>query len=220
MFTGIIEEIGIVKKIISSGDGYNITITSNKVIEDSKIGDSISINGACQTVVKMGSDYFTVFMSKITGQLTTLGKFKVNQKVNLERAMQTGDRFGGHFVQGHIDGMGKIKSINSDASGIEYVINTSSDILEYIVERGSIAIDGISLTVVSLKEDGFVIYIIPETIKSTILKDIKIGDNINIETDIIAKYIEKMVLKRSNVEKKSNDKDENLKKILLEEGYF
>jgi riboflavin synthase len=220
MFTGIVEEIGKVKKIVPSGDGYSITINSNTVIEDSKIGDSISINGACQTVTDIGTDYFTVFMSKITGKLTTLGKFKSNQEVNLERAMQTGDRFGGHFVQGHVDGMGIIKSINSDASGIEFTINTSSDILEYIVERGSISIDGISLTVVSLKDDEFKIYIIPETIKVTILKDLKTGDNVNIETDIIAKYIEKMVLKRSNVNKSNNDKDENLKKILLEEGYF
>ncbi len=214
MFTGLIEEIGIVKSINVSSSGIYMTITSNVVLEGTKIGDSITINGACQTVTDFGKDSFTVFASKVTCDVTTLGSLKVSSRVNLERAMSPGSRFGGHIVQGHVDGKGNLKSITKDENGIRIEISVPDETMRYIVEKGSVTVDGISLTVVSLIHGGFIIYIIPETIKSATLSEKKQGDEVNIEVDILAKYVEKM-LGNKNV-----DRDSNFKKKLFEEGFM
>ena len=217
MFTGLIEEIGIIKRSEESSGGVFLTISSKNVNDNIKIGDSISIDGACQTVTGFTNDSFMVFASKITCEVTTLGDFKIGRKVNLERAMSVGDRFGGHIVQGHVDGKGKIISITKDQNGIAIEIVVPKDMLKYIVAKGSIAVDGISLTVVSLTEKGFSLYIIPETIINTTLNNKAQGSEVNIETDILAKYVESMLgIKKEDV----NNKDENLKRTLLEEGYF
>lgn len=217
MFTGLIEEIGIVKRSEDSGGGIYLTISSKNINENLKIGDSVSIDGACQTVTGLANDSFTVFASKITCEVTTLREFNIGRKVNLERAIAAGDRFGGHIVQGHVDGKGKIASLTKEKNGIAIEIAVPKDMIKYIVAKGSIAVDGISLTVVSLTEKGFSLYIIPETIKNTTLNNKAQGADVNIETDILAKYVESML----GIQKEDkNNKDEKLKRTLLEEGYF
>ncbi len=214
MFTGLIEEIGIIKSVEVSGGGIYLTVSSGVVVEGTSIGDSITVNGACQTVTDLGKDFFTVFASKVTCDVTTLGSLKAGTKVNLERAMSPSSRFGGHIVQGHVDGKGTVKSIIKDENGVKIEISAPDNILRYIVEKGSVTVDGISLTVVSLTHSGFTLYIIPETIKSTTLLERMQGDEVNVEVDILAKYVEKMM---GNAK---TDKDKNLKKKLFEEGFM
>ncbi len=217
MFTGLIEEIGIVKAIEKSGTGMYLTVTSNVVIDDIKTGDSISIDGACLTVTKFTEDSFTVFASKVTCEATTLGFFKAGRKVNLERAMSANARFGGHIVQGHVDGRGKIRRIIKEGNGSTIEITVPEDIFRYIVVKGSISIDGISFTVVSLMSDGIIIHIIPETAKNTSLSEKTQGAEVNIEVDILAKYVEKMIGPKQDDRQKE---DKNLKRTLLEEGFL
>ncbi len=215
MFTGLVEEIGIVKAVKPAGDGINLEISCNEVLEGTSRGDSLSINGACQTVTALGKDSFTVYASKITCETTTLGRFRPGSRVNLERAMKAGSRFGGHMVQGHVDGKGKILSLKSDSEGLEISIETGQDLLKYMAHRGSVAVDGISLTIVSLIENGFVLYLIPESLSKTIVSRWKTGDEVNIEVDILAKYIERMLSKGDEREESGS-----LKQKLLEEGYI
>lgn len=215
MFTGLIEEIGIVKSIIRSGSGINITILSEIVISDCKVGDSITIDGACQTVTELGDGWITVFTSKITCDLTTLGNLYIGKKVNLERALFPSSRMGGHIVQGHIDCKGKVRSKNEDKNGVGIEISVPVKILKYIVDKGSIAIDGVSLTVIQLTDSSFKIFIIPETIRNTTLSEKSLGDEVNIEVDILAKYVERMIM--GKVEEK---KDEILKEKLIREGFI
>lgn len=215
MFTGLIEEIGEVKGIERTGTGVLLTVGSRVVLEDTRIGDSISIDGACQTVTDIGRDCFTVFASKVTCSVTTLGDFKTGRRVNLERALTASSRLGGHMVQGHVDGKGRIRRITNDENGLEIEIHADERELKYIVQRGSVSVDGVSLTVVSLARDGFTVYIIPETIIKTTLSEKAIGAAVNIETDILAKYVEKML--RSGDD--SIDADRSLKNKLIEEGF-
>jgi riboflavin synthase len=218
VFTGLIEEIGSVKSITSSGDGYLLEIEAQVVLGETRIGDSISINGACQTVTEVKSRSFTVFVSKITASITTLGEFKPGRKVNLERAMTPSSRFGGHIVQGHVDGTGIIQSVKKDASGQEIHIAASHELLRYVVAKGSVSVDGISLTVVSLHDDSFVLYLIPETLSKTIIGDWKPGGTVNIEVDILAKYVERML--GNNKDEHESDRDDVLRRKLFEEGYI
>lgn len=215
MFTGLIEEIGTVKSFTSRDDGIILTIAAREVLEGVTIGDSIAIDGACQTVTAFSDDTFSVFASKVTASVTTLGGFGIDQKVNLERALTIQSRLGGHIVQGHVDGTGLIRSLKKDAQGMEINITTSNQILRYIVEKGSVSVDGISLTVVSLSSDGFVLYIIPETISKTTLPEKKSGMAVNIEVDILAKYVEKMIGAGTD-----GSSDESLKRKLLEGGFM
>jgi riboflavin synthase len=215
MFTGLVEEIGIIKAVRPTGDGVNIEVSCNEVLEGTSIGDSLSINGACQTVTALGRDTFTVYASKITCETTTLGSFRSGLCVNLERAMQTGSRFGGHMVQGHVDGKGEILNLKSDSDGLEISIKTGQNLLRYIASKGSVAVDGISLTVVSLNDNGFLLYVIPESLSKTTVPQWKTGDDVNIEVDILAKYVERMLSKGDE-----QDKGESLKLKLMEEGYL
>jgi riboflavin synthase len=218
MFTGIIEEIGILKKREAKGDGFLLKISAKEVLKKTKNGDSIAINGACQTVTKIGADFFQVFVSKITASLTTLSSLKVNQTLNLERAMLPTSRFGGHLVQGHVDTKGKIKKIIPGQNGSEIEINIPDEYKKYLISKGSITVDGISLTIVSLTKDGFIIYLIPETLGSTIAERWQINDEVNLETDLIAKYIENMLMAKEN---NSIDKgNKKLKNKLMEEGFL
>jgi riboflavin synthase len=216
LFTGLIEEIGEVKGVERTGTGVLLTVGSRVVLEDTKIGDSISIDGACQTVTDIGKDCFTVFASKVTCSVTTLGDFKTGRRVNLERALTASSRLGGHLVQGHVDGKGKIRRIKNDKNGLGIEIHVDESDLRYVVERGSVSVDGVSLTVVSLAKDSFAVYIIPETIIKTTLSEKAIGDEVNIETDILAKYVEKMLSSGND----SIDADRSLKNKLIEEGFI
>lgn len=193
MFTGLIEEIGTVRGVARTGGGITITIGCERVLEGVRTGDSICINGACQTVTAADRGSFTVFASPVTASLTTLGSLNAGRPVNLERAMTPASRFGGHFVQGHVDGRGRIDRVENDPMGMRVRVAAGRDILKYIVEKGSVAVDGISLTVVSCDSAGFTLYLIPETVKQTIAAGWKTGDEVNIEPDILAKYVERMI---------------------------
>ena len=213
MFTGLIEEIGLIKSIKRQGEGYLLEVSAGKVLEKTVIGDSISINGACQTVTELSSASFTVFVSKVTASLTTLGDFTPGHRVNLERAMMPSSRFGGHFVQGHVDGMGTISSLLKDSEGLEIFIEADPQIMRYVVAKGSVSVDGISLTVVTATNKGFTLYLIPETLNKTNISDWKKGSKVNVEVDILSKYVEKML-------KGSEDKEDTLKKALYEGGFM
>ena len=213
MFTGIVEEIGIISGIKQGKNSEILTIKAKKVLEDTKIGDSIAVNGICLTVTALSSDSFTADVMHETINRSSLSKLKYGSKVNLERAMPVNGRFGGHIVSGHVDGTGTIINIKPDDNAIWYKIQANQQILKYIVEKGSITIDGISLTVAKVSETDFSISAIPHTVEQTILKEKRQGDTINLETDILAKYIEKLLSHTQNKQSKIT------KEFLLEHGF-
>jgi riboflavin synthase len=220
MFTGLIEEIGQVAGITRAGSGMYLKIAAACVLEGIRMGDSICINGACQTVTAVDGRFFTVFVSAVTASVATLGSFTPGRRVNLERAMTPGSRFGGHFVQGHVDGRGRIGRIDTDSMGMRVSISVGPEIGKYIVDKGSVTADGVSLTVVSLAEKGFVLYFIPETLANTIVSEWKTGDEVNIETDIIAKYVERMLqIMKSGGQSGGTTGDGSFLKKLMEEGF-
>lgn len=193
LFTGLIEEIGIIKSRRSSGSGVILEISAAVVTGDLKRGDSVSINGACQTVTDRRAGTFCVFASEVTLANTTLGRLPAGCRVNLERAISGESRFGGHLVQGHVDCTGTVSSVERDRSGLKVTVKAPAGMMKYVVERGSVAVDGISLTVVSVDEKGFGLYVIPETASNTTVNEWKKGAEVNLEADIIAKYVEKMI---------------------------
>lgn len=203
MFTGIVEEVGIIEYIKRSGVFSKLTVRAKKILEDINIGDSIAVNGICLTVTNYEKDLFTVDVMNETWERTALYKLSRGNFVNLERAMPINGRFGGHIVTGHIDGTGTVKSVRSDNNAVWYQIETSKNILAHIVEKGSIAIDGISLTVAKVSNKDFSVSVIPHTLSQTILKHKKINDEVNLENDIIGKYVEKILEKEtsSNISK-------------------
>ena len=193
MFTGIIEETGIVERINITGNSGNIKIRAKKVLEGTKIGDSIAVNGICLTVVSMTGDSFSADVMAETVRRSSLSQSIAGHRVNLERAMAVGERFGGHIVSGHIDGTGIISSIKKEENAVWYRISAGDEILKHIVEKGSVAIDGISLTVADVQKNDFSVSVIPHTRRETILSDKKIGDAVNLETDVIGKYVERLM---------------------------
>ena len=193
MFTGLVEEVGYINAIYRRGRMLNFTIDVSASLDDMNIGDSVAVNGACLTVTEIGNSSFTVQAVEETLMRTTLENLKKGDPVNLERALCLGDRLGGHLVQGHIDGTGRIVARKGNADNVIISIAPKHDLERYIVEKGSIAIDGISLTVTYAKTGEFGVSIIPHTLKATTLGKARIGDHVNIETDIIAKYVEKLM---------------------------
>ncbi|HPS57482.1 MAG TPA: riboflavin synthase [Spirochaetota bacterium] len=222
MFTGLIEETGSVAGLRSSGEGKLLTVNASAVLEGTRIGDSISINGACQTVTEMQPGSFTVFVSRVTLDVTTLGSFKQGLTVNLERALTLTTRLGGHIVQGHVDFTGRILSVKKDSMGVEIDVAVDPAKMKHIVKKGSIAADGISLTVVETGDSWFRLYLIPETLDKTNIGLWKTGTIINVETDILAKYIEKMlVFGKSGFEDDSRtSSDAGIMAKLTEGGYL
>ena len=193
MFTGIIEEIGSIENIKKGAKSSVISVTANKIFEDIHLGDSIAVNGVCLTVTSYTSYMFTADVMNETLSRSSLGSLKKGSIVNLERAMSAKGRFGGHMVSGHIDGTGEIINIEKDDNAIWFTIKAKDKLMKYIVEKGSIAIDGISLTVARVDNESFSVSIIPHNIKETILFHKKIGDIVNLENDIIGKYVEKLI---------------------------
>lgn len=193
MFTGIIEEIGTVSSVKQSGSSSFIEIQAKKVLEDVHIGDSIAVNGVCLTVTHFGGGVFRADVMNETLSRSSLGKLTSGSPVNLERAMAANGRFGGHIVSGHIDGTGTVTDIKNDGIAVWYTVSAAPELLHYIVEKGSIAIDGISLTVAKVTETSFSVSIIPHTAAQTILGRRKVGDIVNLENDIIGKYVEKLM---------------------------
>ena len=193
MFTGIVEELGKVQRITRGGMQQRITISCCKVLEDIHQGDSIAVNGVCLTVVEHNKNTFTSDVMNETFNRSSLGKLYAGSPVNLERAMLANGRFGGHIVSGHIDGTGTIKSIRLDGNAYWFEIVADEKILGGIVEKGSIAIDGISLTVAAVDRRSFKVSIIPHTLKETVLGSRRTGDMVNLETDFVGKYVESLL---------------------------
>lgn len=193
MFTGIIEELGKVRSISISGNSGTISVKAKKVLENTKIGDSIAVNGVCLTVISIQPDGFTADIMAETVRRSSLGKCSPGDPVNLERAMAADGRFGGHIVAGHIDGTGTVLSLKKEENAVWVTVNTPPEILKYIIEKGSIAIDGVSLTVAYVDDSCFKVSIIPHTAKETILLSKQPGDIVNLENDMVGKYVEKLL---------------------------
>lgn len=212
MFTGIVEEIGTVSRIKHGQHSAVLEIRAQTVLEDTRIGDSIAVNGICLTVTGLHSGSFTADVMHETLNRSALADLIPGSHVNLERAMQANGRFGGHMVAGHIDGTGKLISIQKDDTAIWFTIQTKPELLRYIIEKGSVAIDGISLTVARVEKDRFAISAIPHTVQQTILHERKEGDLVNLEVDMVGKYIEKLLPSFSKQEKGSTITKEFLEK--------
>lgn len=194
MFTGIIEEVGLVKAVEHGAKSSKLTIEAKDILEGTKLGDSIAANGVCLTVTSIkGNNCYTADVMAETLRRSSLGELKPGSKVNLERAMAANGRFGGHIVSGHIDGTGVIKSFVKEDNAVWITIETAKELLRYIVLKGSIAIDGVSLTVAYVDDSCFKVSVIPHTRKNTTLLDKKPGTKVNLECDIIGKYVEKLM---------------------------
>ena len=198
MFTGIAEELGIVKEFKQKSDTVEIKISCKKVLEDTKLGDSIMTDGVCLTVTEMTDSYYKADIMNESLKKTKFDRSLLGKEVNLERALRFSDRLDGHIVQGHVDGVGRLISINKNV----YRFKTTRDIGKYIVNKGSIAIDGISLTVSYEQDDIFEVSLIPETLSRTNLKNRRVGDLVNLETDILSRIVEKL-----NRSEKKEDRD-------------
>ena len=195
MFTGLIETIGTVAKIERRGEGILISINFSSELDDLKRGDSISVDGVCLTITHLQDQSFSAEASAETVGRTTLGNKRPQQKVNLERALRLNDRLGGHLVTGHVDEVAKITAITPEGSSQKITFQVTEKSVRYLVEKGSVTVDGISLTVNEVKNDRFSVTIIPHTASHTTLGSKKVGDEVNIETDILGKYVEKLITK-------------------------
>lgn len=197
MFTGIIEEVGLIKSFNKQNDGAFITVSCNKILEDMKIGDSISINGVCQTVVEMNENSFQADISNETLSVTTFSDIKQGDKVNLERALSLNSRIGGHIVSGHVESTAKFLKFEKQSEFYNMYFETDEEFTKYIIKKGSIALNGVSLTVADMTNNVIMTAVIPHTYENTNLSELKSGDRVNLETDVFAKYIEKFLLNKT-----------------------
>lgn len=194
MFTGIVEEVGTVRAIDIESPQDGLTIEARRVLSDAKLGDSIAVNGTCLTVTRLYRDAFTVGMMPETLRRTNLGDLRPGDTLNLERPLQPESRLGGHFVQGHIDGTGVVSAVNQDGTALAIRVTAPPHVLKYVVEKGFIAIDGVSLTVTEVDESGFGIGLISYT-QENVADGLKtVGHEVNLEVDVLAKYVEKLVI--------------------------
>ena len=203
MFTGIIEEIGKISAITKLNQGAKIEIQCLKILEDANIGDSICVNGICQTITEFNDTSFNVMLSPETMEITNFNMVKRGDYVNLERALTLNKRLGGHIVSGHIDCTGTLIKIQNKNDFYDLIFKVPNNMIKYIVYKGSITINGISLTISNIEKDDFTVSVIPHTYNNTVLKYLHTGDIVNIETDILAKYVEKLLGLQDNKLKKS-----------------
>jgi len=193
MFTGLIAELGTAERLAEGSTSCQLTVRAQKILPGVKIGDSIAVNGVCLTVVHLQGNRFTADVMPETVRRTTLRQLQPGDRVNLEKALRPTDGLDGHIVQGHVEGVGTIREIAPEGNALVYHIETPKELLRYIVEKGSVAIDGISLTVTETDDTGFSVSLIPHTAKMTTLGYKSVGDSVNLETDILARYVEKML---------------------------
>ncbi|MGG3470682.1 riboflavin synthase [Neobacillus pocheonensis] len=219
MFTGIVEEIGTISNIQRTGESFVLTIESRRILEDVHLGDSIAVNGVCLTVTSFTGNRFTVDVMPETVKASSLNMVKRGSKVNLERAMAAGGRFGGHFVSGHIDGTGIIKSKKAIENAVYYEIEADHELMRYVIVKGSIAIDGTSLTVFAVSENGFTLSLIPHTLGESILGQKGSGDIVNLECDMIGKYVGHFINGMKN-NKQQKSSEGITAKYLEENGFF
>ncbi len=196
MFAGIVAAVGIVKALEGSVEAISLTIETSPSFTDVVIGESIAVNGVCLTVVHRHESTFTVDISPETLRATNLGELRLEDRVNLERALCLNDRIGGHLVSGHVDGVGRITDKRPEANALHYDVQVSKSLMRYIVPKGSIAVDGISLTIVACRPDGFQVTISPHTAAVTTIGRKEIGASVNLECDMIAKYVERVLQAR------------------------
>lgn len=194
MFTGIIEELGEVESVRKVAGGASIRIRCAKVLEGRTPGSSIAVNGACLSITDLSPDGFSAALSPETLSRTTLGRLQTGSRVNLERPLALGDSLDGHLVSGHVDGVGKVLTLHRVGDFMEATYRATPEIIRYIVPKGSVAVDGISLTIALVGSDSFKVAVIPETVSRTNIQHIKVGDDVNIECDVIGKYIERFLV--------------------------
>ena len=206
MFTGIIEGLGTIAGIRSAGQGKRLTIEADFPLDRTKIGDSISVSGACLTAVKIDGKRFEVDVSPETLQITTFGQAKVGERLNIERALRLSDRIDGHLVSGHIDGVGIVKKRESLSNAIIVTIGVDESLTQYMIAKGSVAMDGISLTINARESDNFSVSVIPHTAQLTTIGFKNKGDRVNIETDMIGKYVERFISGRPDRSKENRSK--------------
>lgn len=218
MFTGIIEEIGRIAAVKNGITSGQLTIAADIIMSDLKIGDSVAVNGACLTVISISKGSFCADVMHETLDRSSLSMLKAGSYVNLERAMAADGRFGGHIVSGHIDGTGRILKIKKDDNAVWYTIGADEKIVHYIVEKGSIAIDGISLTVADVGKTEFSVSVIPHTLSQTTLARRAVGDIVNLENDVVGKYIEKLILDRTSEAPEQKSRID--KSFLAKHGYL
>ena len=216
MFTGLVAELGTVQRLAWQGNSYHLTVGAKKVLENLKIGDSVAVNGACLTVVRMDDSGFTADVMPETVRLTNIGSLQPGSRVNLERTLRLCDGLDGHIVSGHVEGLGTISAQRPEGIAVVVTISTPPELLKYIIKKGSIAIDGISLTVTEVTDTSFSVSLIPHTAKETTLGLKKVGDSVNLETDILGKYVERMLTWNQKQEGKTDTLDMNM---LLENGF-
>lgn len=216
MFTGIIEEIGEVESIKNIGNARRIAIKANKIFSDIEVGCSIAVNGICLTVTSWKDKVFFADIMPETMRSSGFKNIAVGSKLNLERAMLANGRFDGHMVAGHIDGTGTLVNMKHEDNSIVFTFKTTTDILKYIVYKGSVAINGISLTVSMVEDDKFAVSLIPHSLKETTMQYLKKGDIVNIETDIVGRYIEKFLLNKQETKTKSKITNE----FLISNGFM
>lgn len=215
MFTGIVEEIGEIKDIKRGPKSSELTVKASKVLKDTVIGDSIMTSGVCLTVTHLDQDTFKADVMSETLNRTALGSLSKGSQLNLERALNLQTRLGGHMVSGHIDGTGVITRFRKDDNAVWVTVEADKALLRYVIEKGSIAIDGISLTVVTVSETEFQVSIIPHTGEETTLLKHKVGDKVNLECDLIGKYVEKLL----GLSSQSDNKNELTEALLKTNGY-
>ena len=192
MFTGLVEEVGRVAGL-EAGDMYRLTVSANRVLEGTRMGDSVSVNGVCLTVNEVDGETLVFQAMPETLRRTSLGDLVEGSPVNLERAMSLNRRFGGHIVQGHVDGVGEVLDVRPEGDAGIWEFGAPEEVLRYTVEKGSVCVDGISLTVVSVREDSFTVSILPQTLANTNLEELEAGDRVNLEADVIGKYVERLL---------------------------
>ncbi len=219
MFTGIIEEIGTIRSIRGSGEAIAVTVGAEKVLEDVQLGDSIAVNGVCLTVTSFTDTRFTVDVMPETVKATNLRDLTTGSKVNLERAMAAGGRFGGHFVSGHIDGTGRIINTKAEQNAVYYEIETDDSLLAYMMMKGSVSVDGTSLTIFGLTDSSFTVSLIPHTRSHTVLGAKKKGDTVNIECDMLSKYVNR-ILEAKTEEKPAPEKKGISMDFLADNGFM
>ena len=216
MFTGLVAELGTVQRLARQGNSYHLTVGAQKVLQNLKIGDSVAVNGACLTVVRMDDSGFTADVMPETVRLTNIGSLQPGSRVNLERTLRLCDGLDGHIVSGHVEGLGTISEQRPEGIAVVVTIATPPELLKYIIKKGSIAIDGISLTVTEVTDTSFSVSLIPHTAKETKHSNKKVGDSVNLETDILGKYVERMLTWQQKPEGKADTLN---MKTLLENGF-
>jgi riboflavin synthase len=220
MFTGIIEAVGTITTLTDLGDNYRLVINAGKMdMNDVHLGDSIANSGVCLTVVDKGHDFYAVDVSRETIKLTGFANYSVGHKVNLEKAMRADSRFGGHIVSGHVDGVGQVDTINEHSNYVEIWVKAPAPLAKYIAHKGSITVDGVSLTVNEVKGASFMLWLIPHTLQETVMGQYKIGTHVNLEVDIIARYLERLLLGDKAADSDSDQSSEMSMAFLAEHGF-